>query len=329
MYGLRRIWKPEIFQGARQKEGYFEGWYFKCISRDEGEGHVFIPGVAYSKDDAHAFLQIFDGKRETYEYVRYPLQDFRFSKKIFHVTLGENTFSSEGFHLHTRFGDGLVEGDVSFSPINPWPVTLFSPGAMGWYTFVPTMEDYHGVLSFNHSLFGSVRFNRREVDFTGGLGYLEKDWGVSFPERWIWMQSNHFPEEAISISLSIATIPWKKKRFTGYIIGVWIDGRLFSFSTYSGAVIKEYRVVSSEKVELLIRSKKYELRVVGTKMGGTDLKAPVVGLMSGHVHESLVSEIEVLLKERGAKGTVFEGTGRNAGVELHGDIDGLLADAVA
>ncbi|WP_243392439.1 MULTISPECIES: tocopherol cyclase family protein [unclassified Mesotoga] len=30
------------------------------------------------------------------------------------------------------------------------------------------------------------------IDLTGGKGYIEKDWGRSLPDAWIWMQSNNF-----------------------------------------------------------------------------------------------------------------------------------------
>ncbi|MCK7537696.1 MAG: tocopherol cyclase family protein [Marinilabiliales bacterium] len=38
------------------------------------------------------------------------------------------------------------------------------------------------------------------ADFSGGRGYIEKDWGHSFPSAYVWMQSNHFQLARISPS---------------------------------------------------------------------------------------------------------------------------------
>jgi len=72
-----------------------------------------------------------------------------------------------------------VRGSLCFSCINPWPVTLLSPGVMGWYAWVPFMECYHGVVSLDHTIEGilHVDVDGTAVDFGGGRGYTEKDWG--------------------------------------------------------------------------------------------------------------------------------------------------------
>jgi hypothetical protein len=68
---------------------------------------------------------------------------------------------------------------------------------MGWYSYVPFMECYHGLISIDHKLQGSLQINGQEIDFTEGKGYAEKDWGTSFPEGYVWMQSNHFAEGSL------------------------------------------------------------------------------------------------------------------------------------
>ncbi len=60
----------------------------------------------------------------------------------------------------------------------------------------------------DHSVSGELEFNGEPVDFSGGRGYIEKDWGSYFPEGYIWLQSNHFDEPGISAKTSVAKIPW-------------------------------------------------------------------------------------------------------------------------
>lgn len=328
MYALRKIWKPEIFQGAKRTAGYFEGWYFKCISRDETAGYAFIPGISYAGEDSHAFLQVFDGKNGAYYYLRYPLKEISYSRKELFFKVGDSEFTGSGLQLAVDSSECSLHGNLEFSAFKPWPVRIFSPGAMGWYAFVPKMQDYHGVLSFYHEINGSLQLNGVETDFTGGTGYIEKDWGTSFPSRWIWMQTNNYPGRRASLSVSVATIPWRKRQFTGYIAGFWLDGELYPFSTYCGGKVTEYNIKNENTVELVLQTRRYTLRVTGVKIGGIDLKAPVEGNMTGHVHESLQSEIETELTNREDKTVLFAGKGTSAGIELHGDINGLLSEAV-
>ena len=52
-----------------------------------------------------------------------------------------------------------INAQLKFENIIPWPVKLLSPGVMGWYAFIPLMECYHGVLSFNHTIDGYVEID--------------------------------------------------------------------------------------------------------------------------------------------------------------------------
>ncbi len=110
---------------------------------------------------------------------------------------------------------------------------------MGPYSFAPFMECYHGVLSFDHDMNGTLIMNGESVNFDGGRGYIEKDWGRAFPRAWVWGQSNHFDHPGTSITISVATIPWLRTSFRGFIIGLWHDRKLYRFATYTGATDHE------------------------------------------------------------------------------------------
>ncbi|QII81181.1 hypothetical protein G7057_00970 [Jeotgalibaca arthritidis] len=43
-----------------------------------------------------------------------------------------------------------------------------------------------------------------------GKGYIEKDWGRSFPKNYIWIQSNHFNDNQRSLFFSYAHIPYRR-----------------------------------------------------------------------------------------------------------------------
>jgi hypothetical protein len=117
---------------------------------------------------------------------------------------------------------------------------------MGWYAWVPGMECYHGIVSMDHSLYGSLVINGGKMDFTGGRGYMEKDWGQTMPRAWIWMQSNHFEKPGTSFTFSIADIPWGRHHFKGFLGGLLLDGQLYRFATYTGARFEDFSLTSGE-----------------------------------------------------------------------------------
>jgi tocopherol cyclase len=57
------------------------------------------------------------------------------------------------------------------------------------------------------SFTGRVLLNGRELNFTGGKGYIEGDSGRSFPKSYTWVQCNDFTVEC-SIMVSVVHIPF-------------------------------------------------------------------------------------------------------------------------
>ena len=86
---------------------------------------------------------------------------------------------------------------------------------------------------------GKLTLNGQSIDLNEGKGYIEKDWGTSFPEAWIWIQSNNFTNSETSFSFSLAKIPWLGRFFMGFISFLYLNGRFFLFSTYNNSVITE------------------------------------------------------------------------------------------
>ena len=56
----------------------------------------------------------------------------------------------------------------------------------------------------------------------------------------------------------------------------------------------------------------------------TTLAAPIHGFMNGRINESMTSKIKVLLTDKKSKKVLLDDTGRNAGLEIAGDIPKIL-----
>lgn len=307
---LTNPWKPELYHG-KGKQNFFEGWYFKLSDTKKNYVLAVIPGVSIGSD-SHAFIQILDSNHFT-NYYRFELLDFHFSNKPFKISIGNNHFSLNRLELNLEG----IKADVAFGMLNPWPVSFFNPGAMGPYGFLPFLECYHGILSFNHTAAGAVVINGKKKDFQQGNGYIEKDWGTSFPKSWIWAASNNFEMSTASFSASIANVPFGTNYFVGFIIGLYVEGNLYQFTTYNGAKVYDLSI-NENKISFKALRKKYSLDVVITKNEGGILLAPESGNMTGRVNESLNSEIQIILQYKSK--TIFVSKSNNTGLEITGPI---------
>lgn len=323
-YSLTKTWNPIKFQGGNKKKQYFEGWYFKNVSKNAEHIWSVIPGISIiNNQNKHAFIQFINGKTAETFYIDFSFDEFRYSQKEFLVSIGKNNFSLQGFNLDiddkkTGF---RAKGQVKFQSIQPLESTFFNPGIMGWYSFVPFMECNHGMVSMNHELSGNFLINEQQINFEGGKGYSEKDWGRSMPSAWIWMQSNHFLKAQTSFMLSVAKIPWLKGSFTGFLCVILLDGKIHRYANYTGAKLKSIRL-TNDLVKVEIQDKQHLIVVEAKHAARGLLAAPLNGAMDRRISESVDAVINVKITDRLAH-KIFSGTGNTAGLELVGNMDEL------
>jgi hypothetical protein len=315
------ILHPERYQGQKIKSSYFEGWYFKWVDALRQNGLVVIPGIAKGQDP-HAFIQLLSPTLQKSTYYRFSLTDFVANRKQFHIKIQQNTFSHNKVVLNLTSGDLQVQGEMHTSSSYSWPVRLWSPGAMGWYAWLPAMQCYHGILSMDHVLNGRIMINGHWVDFTQGRGYAEKDWGTGFPSAYIWMQSNHFETAGTSLSLSVATIPWLGSSFTGFIVGLLHEGKLYRWTTYNRSAIEQIQIDDHQLV-LIFANRKSRLQITARRSGQPEkLLGPDQGNMTSRIMESLDTKADIQLHSlKGEK--LYAGRGEWTGLEVQGDVSKL------
>ncbi len=317
---IRNLFNPDQFQGEGKEKRYFEGWYFKVVNHAETAAFAIIPGIAMDEaGQKQAFIQVLDGKKQTSVYHRYEFESFTSSKTSFNIAIGNNFFTDKFIELDLPGMSGRLE----FSEPAPWPKPWYSPGIMGPYSFVPFMECYHGIVSLDHTVTGSLTADGIQIDFENGRGYTEKDWGRSFPSAYVWMQSNHFSQPGISVKASVANIPWVRSSFVGFIAGVWLHGRLIRFTTYNGSKLKKLQI-DAQEVDLVLENSRYYLSVIIRREAATSLASPIQGLMDGRIEESMTSVMEVFLSDKKASQIIFMDSGRNAGLEVAGEVSEIV-----
>ena len=321
MYLVRKIYNPSMFQGKYKKRNYFEGWYYKLIDEKQDVIYSIIPGVAYGKtqEESHAFIQVIDGITGKTYYFYYPLEKFWYSTRDFDIRIGKNHFTED--HLSLCLSNPMIsiDGELDFIHRVPYPKRWNAPGIMGPFSFVPGMECYHGVVNIHHEIRGSLWIDGEKKSFQKGYGYIEKDWGRSFPSEWIWIQSNHFTQNNVSFMFSIAPIPWFFTHFVGFLCFLKIREYMYCFSTYTGAKIKKL-ANQGERWHIIIEDKKYKLDIYAEQGEGGILKAPKNGEMSRKVKESINSKIKIFLLEKKTRKILFQDKGIKTGMEISGDL---------
>lgn len=317
---LHAFFNPEQFQGWGKKKKYFEGWYFKVVDAGEKRAFAFIPGIAMD-DSGHqqAFIQVLDGKKKTAAYHRFDARDFNPKPRTFYLDIGTNSFSES--HLTLDLPD--IKGTLRFEGNIGWPKPFYSPGIMGPYAFAPFLECYHGIVSMDHRISGELLMNGESVSFEKGRGYIEKDWGRSFPSAYCWLQTNHFSQSGISLKASVAKIPWIRNSFTGFIAGIWLGDRLIRFTTYNGTVLRKCRI-TEQLLELVMENKHYRLEIESARDLATALASPILGLMDGRIEESMTALSTVKLFDKKAGSVLFQDTGRNTGLEVAGAVKEIM-----
>jgi len=316
------IFRPAQFQGTNRKTDYFEGWYFKNVSAGQDEVLSVIPGISLDRKDPHSFVQVINGITGETRYFRFDVSDFSWSRERFEVRVGKNEFSAARMKLDLSESGFAVSGTLEFFDTVPFPASLLSPGIMGWFSYVPFMECNHGVVSANHRIEGTLSVNGRVIDFSQGRGYIEKDWGRSFPSSWIWLQCNNFRSDPCTLFLSVAKIPWLGHFFMGFIAFVYVDGKYHLFATYNNSKIESISFVD-RILRIVLVNRKYRLEITAVQGEGGNLKAPVSGTMSRMIKESVNSTVAFSLSGAGGE-TIHADEGRSAGLEIMEKIFGYF-----
>ena len=145
------------------------------------------------------------------------------------------------------------------------------------------------------------------------LGYIEKDWGISFPKSYIWCQGNNFKNSNASFMLSIADIPFKFFNFRGMICDLLVGNKEYKFTTYNNAKILQYNI-DKENINITLKRGKYTINIKSYNNSGSKLIAPVKGNMKKDILESITSHVYINLKKD--NDIIFSDMSFNCGLEI-------------
>lgn len=264
------------FHGESKKGPYFEGWYFKCQTKD-GKAIALIPAFHIDSGNRRsASLQVITGSGTWW--LDYRAEAFSASQAQLRIQVGSSAFSETGISLKIETPELSLHGRLKFGAFLPLKSDIMGP-----FRFLSNMECVHGVISMRHSLQGTLSLNGELLDFTGGTGYIETDRGRTFPSAYLWTQCA-WP--CGSMMLSVAAIPLAGIRLTGCICALIHNGKEYRLATY-----RRVRIQRWSDGGALIRQGKYRLEVALLEEQPQPLRAPVNGVMGRTIHESLCAKM--------------------------------------
>ncbi|CAF1049585.1 unnamed protein product [Rotaria sp. Silwood1] len=256
---IKLVFHPDRYHGHYIQNGiFFEGWYYKIVSNEYNNTFVIIPGVHRNDTKQHSFIMV--AYNNISHYYRFPYETFSSSLDEFYITIDnkKNIFSYDKLMINVQPNndDDATESfqmNLTLSSHIHIPDLLWiMPGTMGPYSWIPTMQCYHHVLSMTHNIYGSIQINQNEKQNISGLGYIEKDWGHSFPSVWIWGQANQWKNllstssSSASLFFSLALIPWYfNMEFAGFLIVFEYNNKFYHFNTYLQSIIHDLSVNST------------------------------------------------------------------------------------
>jgi len=317
---FKNIKAPIRFKGKKKTDNYFEGWYFKQVSWDSKNIISIIPGISKNISESHSFIQIIilnendSRKILNTHYFKFSIEDFNISDEPFNLMIGNNIFNKEGIKLNLKKSGYKIQGEIKFSGFTDIKRSIASPNAMGCFSYLPFMECNHDIISMNHGVSGEFLINNIILSLNNGKGYIEKDWGASFPKEYIWLQSNNFEDVSASIMFSLAHIPFLGASFQGFICNLTFNGEEHRFATYNNSKVKKVKLLGNS-LYIIVSKGKYELIINAEVCDDLGiLKAPINGAMNNVIKEVLTGYTHIrLLKD---SKTLFEGNGNPCAIEI-------------
>lgn len=306
---------PDLYHGqCFGGRSFFEGWYIKLCST-KGLSYSLIFGICRG-EDPHSFIQLVDAQKNTLNYFRFAPNDFHSSRNVLRVKIDQNNFSYHRLNLSLKNNDTQVLGSLNFTKITRWSDNCLMPGSMGLFNHCKSMECYTQVCILDGLLNGSLWIDGKKVDFSGGTVYMEKNWGKSFPQAWLWCQSNNFADKRAAFTLSYAKVPFKGLRFKGLLAALAVDGKLYKFTTMNTSKIKLRCFDNQLKAVLISPMYALSLRIIPGSF--VDCAAPETGDMSGSVQESINSTLKLTLYDKQDRRVLYHGNATHTGLELGG-----------
>ncbi len=280
-------YKPSSLRGNFERNKYFEGWFQKVYSKQHNASFIFIYGYAtHNSKDKFGFLQVLIPNQ--------PPEIVYFSKDevscdIEHHTfgLGNNLLTAELIRINTD------EFRIDLNIMTKHPIQTFK-NSMGYAYYIPNLPCYHSVLHTTQLVSGEIQHKGVRYTLENEMGYLEKNWGTSFPESYFWVHAVDPNDPGVSLLFSRAEIPWLGKTFIKHVGHLCFNGQQIDLRELKNFAVSNF-VVSPENRIVQIRSISLQLDISLEFGSEVIFKGPKDGELSRAILHQTDARIDVSL----------------------------------
>lgn len=299
-----------IMVGLEKAES-FEGWFSKIDDQENDLILSVIWGYSTHTETKHAFIQFTNSLLHKTTYIRYPIEELKWQKEPFVLQIGKNELSEKRMKLDLQVEGVAVKGDFEFGPFTPIRTSFLKPNIMGWLTPFPN-ECNHSIISMYHSVNGNLSIGNDSWEIGDADGYIEKDWGTSFPREYVWVHANGWDRSAVVFSY--ATVPVLGRFAKGFFLVLHHEGREYRFSSIEGARMKSFEV-TEDAFKATVKKGKHTVSIKARQSNPVALASPSKGEMSQRIKESLDGTIEIIMTVSGKE--AFNLTSDRASIDVH------------
>lgn len=231
-----------------------ECWHFKLVSADGSERYLVSPCLyknSGSPVDSHASVRIVDGRNGYTTVHRYPPEELYRSTKEFYIRVGRNSFAEDFIELYIDTPGRRVQGELRLSEHVRW-MDGYLRREPRWGGLLGQNLPYNWFCySLDHSVRGRLEVDGRLVDFSGGRGYLEKEWGTALPDASLLLQTNHFESAGAGLAVIVVRTSHAAGGY-GLAAGFTYRGTVYSFMRSPRSYV-EYARLTDTQLQLHIR----------------------------------------------------------------------------
>ena len=280
-------YKPNSIRGNFERNKYFEGWFQKVYSKEHNVPFILIYGYATNNSaDNFGFLQVLL-PNQTPEIIYFPKNEVSCDIEQHIFRMGKNLLTLELIRINTH---GLSI-DLNLKNVNP--MRTFK-NSMGYTYFIPNLPCYHSVLNTAQNVSGEIQHNGVCYTLNNAMGYLEKNWGTTFPESYFWVHAVDPNNPRISLLFSRAKIVWLGKTYVKHVGYLCLDGQQIELRDLNNFKVS-INNISPENRIIHIRSASVQLDLSLEYGREVEFNGPEDGALSRLIQHRTDAKIDVLL----------------------------------
>jgi len=288
---------PTQLQGNLNKINYFEGWFQKVYSPQLNTTFIVIYGFATGDERKEiGFIQLCVPNQKII-LLTFDKNEVVCHKKKHHVRFGNHVLSEKEIKIQTD--EILIDLVISHKQERNKV-----KNSMGNFYLVPNLPCYHAIVNDNQLINGTIQFQNEHYHLMNASGYLEKNWGKSFPEKYIWLHAFDPGNFENQLLFSKADIRWSGNTFTKHLGFIRINGEYFDLRKLKNCKITISKPDPTNQL-IVIRSTTLDIELNVNFNKKVVFKGPENGQLNRPIEHFNDVSIEVKTSHKSKKNTLL------------------------